>query len=381
MDNEKIVIERLVQGNCFLKTPDEVAELFGMSTSIRSKLKLVSSLVGKELEISDRSLDYLGNKGISKSKADLALEPLKKILEEDLNLNVDKLIPLGTRSSDLHIIWSANIDGVLNIWSTAELPTSCFLPLTNFFERRCSEYQPQREWIKRYRDLEPDECLCYLTDFYRPVIDKMLLDTEQIESVINILDKISRREEIKVSYCEAKDLALFSHDFNLSLFASLDLFARNLPALFQDGLEVLDRSFLIELMEVEGECYFGKFLSLIKTKTGCTYKKLALLIPIQHQNSGSGRTEAEAKVERLKEWRKGKTRPSVTVMVEFFSNFEVFEQLPLLIYGVICLSIDRMMKKYKSKSDRDLLKEIYSAEIYSRYYDKEKNSGHYSDRC
>ncbi|MEC4621951.1 hypothetical protein VST04_28060, partial [Bacillus paranthracis] len=78
------------------------------------------------------------------------------------------------------------------------------------------------------------------------------------------------------------------------------------------------------------------------------------------------------KVERLKEWRKGKTKPSFTVMDEFFSHFDVGDQFPLLIYGFICQAIDRMMAKYKRKDDRALLREIYSAENYTRYYDKEK---------
>ncbi|MBO0180710.1 hypothetical protein J0682_27470, partial [Vibrio parahaemolyticus] len=85
MNKEKIVIPPLIQGNPFLKTPDEVAELFGFSTSIRSKVKHVARLVGQEVKLSDRSLDNLSGKGVSKQKAEDALDPIFNGLLEQLD--------------------------------------------------------------------------------------------------------------------------------------------------------------------------------------------------------------------------------------------------------------------------------------------------------
>jgi hypothetical protein len=59
-------------------------------------------------------------------------------------------------------------------------------------------------------------------------------------------------------------------------------------------------------------------------------------------------------------------------MDEFFSYFAVEDQFPLLIYGFICQAIDRLLAGYKSDEDQAMLKEIYSAENYLRYYIKEK---------
>ena len=372
MSRKKVVIQSLTQGNPFLKTPDEVAEMFGFPTSPRSKVKLAAGLLEQEVKISDRSLDNLAGKGISERKAKEALEPIIRAMEGRLKFDVDSFIPDGTRTSDLHILWPVAINSFLCGAQFSEQEESCFQPLIVYLERRCVEYEPQREWITRYRDMRQEKALCHLTDFYRSVIDKTLLDSKQVASVIKMLDKISLGEEVNVEQDEINAFALFSHDFNLSLFASLDLVARNFALLVYDDVVKQDESFFTQLLEVEGQCYFGKFLALIKIKTGYTYRKLAQFIPIQYRSTDSGRTESEAKVERLKEWRKGKTKPSFTVMDEFFSHFDAGDQFPLLIYGFICQAIDRMMDKYKLKDDRAILQKIYSTENYARYYEKEK---------
>ncbi|MGO2161662.1 MAG: hypothetical protein ACTH4J_14515 [Vibrio toranzoniae] len=372
MSQKKFTMPSLTQGNPFLKTPDEVVELFGFPTSPRSKVKLVSGLLGQEVKISDRSLDNLAGKGISERKAKEALEPLIGAIEERLKFDTDSFIPVGTRISDIHIQWSAAINCFLCGAQFSEQEESCLQPLRVFLERRCVEYEPQRELIMRYRGMEQEEALYHLTDYYRPVIDKTLLDSKQVALLIKVLDKISLGDEVNAEQDEINAFALFSHDFNLSLFASLDLVARNFGLLVYDDVVKQDESFFTQLLEAEGQCYFGKLLTLIKIKTGCTYSKLAQFIPIQNRSTDSGRTESEAKVERLKEWRKGKTKPSFTVMDEFFSYFDVGDQLPLLIYGLICQAIDRMMEKYKLKGDRAIVQKIYSAENYARYYKKEK---------
>ncbi|HFQ5279660.1 TPA: hypothetical protein ACGUXS_004829 [Vibrio vulnificus] len=369
MSREKVVIQPFLQGNLFLKTPDEVAELFGFSTSIRSKVKLLSRGLQKEVKLSDRSLDNLGGKGISKLKAEEAFEPIYSALEDKLNLDFESLIPEGTRTSDIHVLWPAAIKSFVCGAQFSEQEKSCLQPLVAFIERRCREYEPQREWVTNFRAIEYEGRLRHLTDFYMPVINKMLLDSTQQDAVMKILSMIALGDKVKVEKEDVKALCLFFQDFNLSLFVSLDLVARNF-ALLVDDASKQDESFLAQILAAEGQCYFGKLIAFIKIKTGCTYSKLAQLIPVQYQSTDSGRTESEAKVERLKEWRKGKTKPSFAVMDEFFSHFDVADQIPLLIYGFICQSIDRMIDKYKLEDDRALLREIYSAKNYSRYYDK-----------
>ncbi len=126
-------------------------------------------------------------------------------------------------------------------------------------------------------------------------------------------------------------------------------------------------------MAAEGKCYFGRFISLIKELSGLTYRDLAEFIPIEFKENDSGRIRQEAQLERLKEWRKGKTKPGWEVIVEFSSNFDVSDQLPLMTFGFICQAIDRIMEsKGLSEEEKRALQRVYSEGNYSRYYEKEK---------
>lgn len=374
MSREKVVIKPIFIRNPFLKTPDEVIELFGLSTSIRSQFKLISRLMKLDVTVSDRSLDNLSRKGISERKATEIFEPILTVIEDRLKGKIDTIIPDGARTSDIHLLWPAAIKLFMCGAQFTQQEQNCLQPLKRFLERRCREYLPQSEWYSKFGEMDNKARLRHLPDFYLPVIDKMLLDSTEKNIVMKILSTKALGEKIEVEKNEALALGLFSQDFNLSLFASLDLVAKNFAFLFFNDEKKVHESFLKQILAVEGQCYFGKLLSLIKSKTGCTYKKLAQLIPVQFQSTDSGRTELEIKIERLKEWRKGKTKPSFKVLDEFFSHFSNEDQMPLFIYGHICLAIDRLIGKYKSVGDRKLLQNVYSPENYIRYYTKEKEA-------
>lgn len=372
MSSEKVVIKPIIKKNPFIKTPDEVAELFGFPTSIRSQIKFIAAKFGQEVKISDRSLDNLSGKGMSEQNADAALAPILTLLDR-FNLDFDDLIPIGTSTDDLKTLWRAAIKNVIAGIQSAGEDASFLQPLIAFIDRRCSEYEPQREWISCHRGMEEDSLLSEIMGFYSPVINKTALNSEQQNMVIRGLDNLVLGENIEADQDEIEAMWLFMQDFNLSLFAALDLVAIQSKCLHQEGTKQYD-SFLVKILASDGKCYFGKLISFIKAETGFSFRKLAQCVPIQQESAETGRTLLEAQIERLKEWRKGKTKPSFATLDKFFSNFAFEDYILLLIYSFICLALDRELANKKSAVDRRILKKVYSAETYINYYLKEKET-------
>lgn len=371
MSSEKVVIKPIIKKNPFIKTPDEVAELFGFPTSIRSQIKILAALFGQEVKVSDRSLDNLSGKGVSEQKADEALDPMLTLLDQ-LNLNIDNFIPIGTSTDDLKALWRAAIKSFTAGFESAGQDTSFLQPLIAFIERRCTEYEAQREWGSNHRGVDEQKLLTLIAEFYRPVIDKTALNSEQQNIVIQLLERLSLEQNIQANQDEIEAMGLFTQDFNLSLFAAVDLVALNWKHRHQEGIKQ-HNSFLFKILASDGKCYFGKLMSFIKEDTGVSFRTLAQYVPIQQESTETGRTVLEVQVERLKEWRKGKTKPSFATLEKFCSNFAFEDQLLLFIYCLICQAIDRLLVKYKTDEQR-MLKEIYSADNYLTYYLREKET-------
>lgn len=373
MSNNRVVIKPILAHNPFLKSPDEVAELFGVQISARSKLKQLARLLKQDIQLSDRSLDNLGEKGISKRSADAAIYPVFESMQTYLGLDDADFASDKIKVFDIQSIWSECIKVFLATDRLSGQVAHLYQPLIAFIERRCDEYRPQKEWFERNWGMSKKEAVSHLSEFYRPVLDKTLLSSMQRESVINVFGQIYPGAEFEIDDAEVEALAYLTHDFNLSFFAALELSLRNVALWHGAKIKRNNRSFLTQVMAAEGKCYFGRFIGLIKELSGLTYRDLAEFIPIEFKENDSGRTRQDTQLERLKEWRKGKTKPSWTVMGEFSSNFDVSDQLPLMLFGFICQAIDRIMEgKELSDKDRVVLQRVYSEENYSRYYEKEK---------
>ncbi|WBA11812.1 hypothetical protein [Salinivibrio kushneri] len=374
MKHEKVAMKPLMLQNPFLKTPDEVANLFGLPLSARRKVKLIEFYLQEEVKLSDRSLDNLGSKGISKQKADKAIEPILDSFERRFDLDLDQLIPDGTLIFELDVLWQAAIKAFFCGLNSGELEvdTNCFQPFVAFIERRCREYLPQKEVILQLREREGLDPGSHLVEFYEPVIGKAHLRSCHQDVAIKALNQFSQDRSYSPTIEELEALSALHQDFNLSLFASLDLVALNLLWAGYNDEQRSEDSVLVEILAEDAKCYFGRLIAFIKRKVGCSFAKISELVPVQFDSSESGRTEKEVKIERLKEWRKGKTKPSVSTMDEFFSHFDLDDQIPLLIYGLICQAIDREISKYRCADERALLQQTYSPENYRRYYEKEK---------
>ncbi|KQA18591.1 hypothetical protein [Vibrio metoecus] len=374
MNRNKVVVKPLKQGNFFIKTPDEVAEMFGFCTSARSKLKLSARMLGKEIKLSDRSLDNLSSRGISEKKAKECLEPIISAFEERFAVDLDDLIPVGAKISDLEVLWQATCFTFLKGANFLDSKEECLRPLIMFIERRCREYKPQQRLIAKIQDCEPDDAIRHVVDFYRPIIDKTMLSKVQQAIVIDFLSQLPARKSFQLNTEETEALCLFIQDFNLSLFAAIDLV---IVEMNQQGNELKvnkGRSLLADILDADGICYFGKLITFIKEKTGISYSKLAKFIPVHVKDAASGRSISDAQKERLTEWRKGEVKPSFKALNEFFSHFDADEQFPLLVYSFICMAIDKILTGFVLENERELLNEIYSSKYYIRYYEREMAS-------
>lgn len=372
MNKDKVFIRPILNRNPFLKSPDEVCQLFGFPMSARSRVKLVAHMLEQEVGLSDRSLDNLGKKGISRRLAETSLYPIFQSMQDYLDLDDSDFISEDIKTFDMHPLWSETIKVFFASARLSEEQELCFQPLRAFIERRCDEYRPQKEWFEHNCGMNKEDAISYLSEFYRPVLDKTMLNSVQQDRIIKVFDRTAPGVELEIDDSEVEAFAYLTHDFNLSFFAALELSLRNI-ARWHGAIEKNNKSFLTQMMAIDGKCYFDRFIGLIKKKSDLTYKDLAKFIPIDFNENASGRTRGDAQLERLKEWRKGKVRPSWKVLDEYFSYFDPSDQLPLMLFGFICQAIDRIMEsKELSDKDRVVMQRVYSEENYSRYYEKEK---------
>lgn len=375
----KVKIKPLVTGNPFIKTPDEIASLFGLPVSIRSKLKFFGKLVGEDIPLSNRSLDNLSNKGVSENVVHRALEPLAKKIEEMIGVSLDESLPDGTRESDVDILLQSGLQVALHCFSQTlsedDPARTYFQPLELFVERRCREFQPQKEWLESYRNKGAtlEDATRNIADFYRPIMDKTMLSQQQVDEAIFVLKCLGEDERKSFDQSFKSSFIYFYQDFNLAFFAALDLCIFNFVLDGRDE-KVEVRSVLIPVFEQKDKCYFGKFLSLIKEKSGLSNVGLSNSIAIETVDTKSGRTLGEAQLERLKEWKKGKNQPSYSMLSQFCSNLSFYEALPMLFVASICLSIDRLVAKCTLEDEKSIMREIYSVENYRRYYLREKEA-------
>ncbi len=216
MSNDRVVINPILAHNPFLKSPDEVAKLFGMQISARSKVKQLARILKQDIQLSDRSLDNLGKNGISKRLAETRIYPIFQSMQDYLGFDDSDLFSEDIKVSGIHSLWSDSIKIFFASARFSEQQMLLFQPLIAFIERRCDEYRPQKEWVERNRGMNKKEAVSHLSEFYQSILDKTLLSSMQRESVINVFDQIYPGAEFKINDAEVEALAYLSHDFNLS---------------------------------------------------------------------------------------------------------------------------------------------------------------------
>lgn len=380
MPNPKIVIKPLRINNPFMKTYDEVCSLFGIPTSIRQRIKFLAKESNQGVRITDRSLDNLAKKGLSEK---VITNSVLTIIDEYMAQHpefavVDKLSCTIQPQSIVIDTWRVLFEGlkaamVVESFDRASVD-SLLQPLMAFIERRWEESLGMREWAKQHHDLDEKEFRLNITSFFSTFINKTRLSEEEVNHTMSGMTKYAQGRENEISTEELYALYLSKQDFTLSLFATLDLIASNIRN-FELGADAAaitnDGGFLTEILRQNSPCYFGRFIELLKRNSGKSYQAMATRIPTAFKGGSSGRTKQEAQLERLKEWRKGKARPSDKSFMAFCLQFKPYDYYPLMILGHICLSIDKMWSA-ANEADRVLIEKMYTPENYLKYWEGEK---------
>lgn len=149
---KKISLKPLRSYNPFFPSPDEFAEFMGANVSARNKVKTFAPLMGIEVNITDRSLDNLGNKGISLKTASTLAENVFTYLRR-VNLRFPNLFKLRRlMAADVGIYWEQVIEG----YRCSQDPSGNELELNlayieNFIKTRQRDIQPQLDFLRKHR--------------------------------------------------------------------------------------------------------------------------------------------------------------------------------------------------------------------------------------
>ncbi|MCG9752500.1 hypothetical protein L1D54_18660 [Vibrio brasiliensis] len=391
---KKISLKPLRSYNPFFPTPDEFAEFMGANVSARNKVKTLAPLMGIKITITDRSLDNLGKTGISLKTASTLIDNVLTFLRR-INLNFPNLFKLRRlMAADVGIYWEQAIKGYRcsQDRSGNELDLNLAY-IGNFIATRQCDIQPQLDILRKHKGTKSPPDFELLVEFYSPVLPKTCLTTKEQETVLNIF-KYGLHHGKLVPEHEAA-LALFINDFNLSLLATvdhtlIDYYERYLQ---EQGICVSSASkwpstgIIYDVFSQEGMTYFDRFISYLKWLSGKSYAELAEAVPVTRSGkqkgeedldaNDSGRLLLDIQKETLKDWRRGKTRPSIEKLNGFFDELKLLNTFDLTLYGVIFVGIDKYIAKVVKTNQsntqmKETLEQVFNEEHYKRHYDKWK---------
>ena len=391
---KKISLKPLRSYNPFFPSPDEFAEFMGANVSVRNKVKTFAPLMDIEVNIADRSLDNLGNTGVSLKTASTLAENVLTYLRR-VNLRFPNLFKLRRlMAADVGIYWEQAIEG----YRCSQDPTRNELELNlayieNFIKTRQRDIQPQLDILRKHRGKKSTPDFELIAELYSLVLPKTRLITLEQETVFNIFKEGLHHGKL-VPEDEAA-LLLFINDFNLSLLATvdhtlIDYYERYLQEqriCVSSASKWPSSGIIYDVFTQDGTTYFDRFISYLKWFSGKSYTELAEAVPVTRSGKEKGEEDLEAndsgrqlidiQKETLKDWRKGKTRPSIEKLNGFFSELKLLNTFDLTLYGVIFLGIDKYIAKMvnadQSKPQKqELLEQVFSAEHYKRHYDKWK---------
>lgn len=339
--NTKIKIPQIKAGNPFLPSPDEVSKFLGFPSSPRERIKWANAaFVGASLP-TDRTLDNISNEGIRwKSIRSFAFRITKIISKKGLNLR-DFLPSEDVHKADLSFFWSKTLIGLqqgLNS-TNSDLDIS---PIIQYVDNRCAAYQLQFDFLLNSSITENENLTAHISGYYLPVVNFTLLNSGEKRLVECWLK--SPVDEVNEETTLA--LGIFFHDFWLSLMAVLDnIIIRDWGKFMNEGTtcELLKQYGVFGIIfKREETTYLGKFFSFIKEISDQNYSQLSTNVPLafsEYKKNGVSRHETQR--ERFKEWRNGKSIPSVNALNQFFSTWDFGRGgTELLVCGIFMRALD-----------------------------------------
>ncbi|MCG9680638.1 hypothetical protein [Vibrio sp. Isolate24] len=361
MPNEKIKIPIIKLGNPFLPSPDEVSEFLGLPVSPREKIKWLNASVVKSTLPTDRTLDNISKDGIRwASIRQFAWQLEKVFVRKGLTFNVS-LSSGGIHKADLSFWWSHTLKGIQQGLSSAFSEINAGL-LVSYIDGRCAAYQRQLAFIQDAPDINECNQSELISGYYLPVLDFTLLSEPEkvlVKSWLKSPSESASQETEQAMLC-------FKHDFWLSLMSVIDaMFLEDwdkhheeyTPSSYARQYGVFGQVF-----KREENTFLGKFFGLLKEQTNQTYAQLSEYVALpfsEHERNGELKNKVQK--ERFKEWRSGKSLPSVKALGAFFDNMEAGRQgADLLIYALFMRALD--------KEGCCALPDIYTTNRYQRYY-------------
>lgn len=343
--------------NPFFPSPDEVTIFLGLPTSPREQFKCINRIYGINNLPSDRTLDNISKKGIKLSSIESFIQPFYKFLAP----LIKQKPPREVHIADLAEWWEPVIIGLkFGLKSLNGLDISL---LETFINKRCIDYKPQFDFMKKAsKNIKKTE-LTLLVEFYDLILKSTLLTAEEQREVhdffCTINTNIKNNKNVKSSTKSA--LLLLFNDFWLSLFSVIDNIFINYNNKTTDlrvnKSDCIETGFLGLVLSQNKKTFLDNLFSHIKNITDKTYAELATYVDLPISEFDKiGKTKKEVQIERFKEWRNGKSIPSVKALDRYFQNCDVGEDL--IIYAILMRALDTTKEDVSS----------YTLDNYKRYY-------------
>ncbi|MEI8638124.1 hypothetical protein [Vibrio coralliilyticus] len=201
-----------------------------------------------------------------------------------------------------------------------------------------------------------------ISGYYLPVLDFTLLSEQEkvlVKSWLKSPSESASQETEQAMLC-------FKHDFWLSLMSVIDaMFIESWAKHNTDytpSASARQYGVFGQVFKREESTFLGKFFGLLKEVTNQKNAQLCecVVLPFsEHERNGELKNKVQK--ERFKEWRSGKSLPSVKALGAFFDNMEAGRQgADLLIYALFMRALD--------KEGCCALPDIYTTNRYQRYY-------------
>ncbi|MGD8173937.1 hypothetical protein ACQEXU_20045 [Vibrio sp. TRT 21S02] len=361
MLNEKFRLPIIKLGNPFLPSPDEVSEFLGLPVSPREKIKWLNASVVKSNLPTDRTLDNISKEGIRwKSIRQFAWQLARVFVRKGWSFNVS-LPDGGIHKADLSFWWSHTLRGVQQGLSSTSGELNVEL-LVSYIDRRCVAYQRQLAFMQNAPGINENNQNELISGYYLPVLDFTLLSEQEKALVKNWLKSPSELASKETEHA----MLCFCHDFWLSLMSVIDaMFLEDWDKHYEEytpSVHAQQYGVFGQVFNREERTFLSKFFGLIKAQTNQTYAQLSeyVVLPVSEYER-NGLLKRDVQQARFKEWRSGKSLPSVEALSTFFANMDAGRQgADLLIYALFMRALD----KVGSRS----LSDIYTTSRYQRYF-------------
>ncbi|HCH2708201.1 TPA: hypothetical protein NKT40_001048 [Vibrio parahaemolyticus] len=373
-EDKKFLVPKREEKYVFLPSTEEVFTYLGLGSSYRNLMKHISKVSGGKIPVSDSTLDNIHKTGISSKSA-------KKVLSfmfDELGFFESGLLhmvpPKPVAKFDTTYEWIGLIKGV-ELRNDKICDKAYYISYLK--ERIGTEQQALEAWAQGDQELN-----IRASNYLKVGLDNSLLSDLETQAFLQAQKRVLEMNGIpSMSTEDIQAIMRYKLDFYLSLLASIDVTILN-QMLIEGGYTEADMEdaskwpkygIFHEIFSFEGKCHFDCFLCYIAKLLDVEVGALAKFINIDRQDSGEGVTLDMARSHRLKEWRRGDTKPSF----DRFENFiyEAFSRngFDFAVIGFLCEMLDRLYNAVKGITWNELV----NPDVYKKYYQYHKSKAAY----